>query len=225
MSSSEQLTDLRKSSSTSKEKNQEQIDQKTRRESTKSAKGKNGSSPKENKKQMPFISERDLQIDFSLSFKEIYNLHMTEIEAKTNLKRKHIYYFLLVSLFFFLIGHFEIIFSNIITGYFPLKWTIQDYKANMENFGKKWGTYWTIFSAFIFFDFHKKEVLEFIPLYFIVKTIFLTILYLPGFTAAVNLYDGFIKDILQKLSIYFQNKEENETMVNDLKKYVKLKTE
>ena len=48
---------------------------------------------------------------------------------------------------------------------------------------------------------------------------------MPGFTAAINLYDGFIKDILQKLSIYFQNREENETMVNDLKKYVKQKTE
>ena len=53
----------------------------------------------------------------------------------------------------------------------------------------------------------------------------MTILYLPGFTAAVNLYDGFIKDILQKLSIYLQIKDENETMVNDLKKYVKLKAE
>ena len=77
----------------------------------------------------------------------------------------------------------------------------------------------------MFFDFHKKEVLQIIPLYYIVKTIFLMILYLPGFTAAVNLYDGFIKDIIQKLSIYFQNKDENETMVNELKKYVKLKKE
>lgn len=223
MSSSENLADLRKS--TSKEKDQEQIDAKKIRESTKSLKSKNSSPPKENKNKVTFIPERELQIDFSLSFKEVYNLHMTEIEKKTNLKRKHIYYFLIISLIFFLIGHFEMIFSYIITGYFPIKWTIQDYKANTENFGKKWGTYWTIFSAFIFFDFHKKEVLQIIPLYFIVKTIFLTILYLPGFTAAVNLYDGFIKDILQKLSIYFQNREENETMVNDLKKYVKQKTE
>ena len=223
MSSSEHLADARQS--TSKEKNKEQTDPKKSQDSTKSIKKKNSSSPKENKNQVPFIPERELQIDFSLSFKEIYNLHMTEIEAKTNLKRKNIYYFLLISLFFFLIGHFEVIFSYIITGYFPIKWTIQDYKANTENFGKKWGTYWTIFSAFIFFDFHKKEVLTFIPLYFIVKTIFLIVLYLPGFTAAVNLYDGFIKDILQKLSIYLQIKDENETMVNDLKKYVKLKAE
>ena len=223
MSSSEQLTDIRKLST--KEIVQEGNDQKKRRESTKSFQKKNSSSPKEVPNQIPFIPERDLQIDFSLSFKEIYNIHMEEIESKTKLKRKYIYYFLLISLFFFIIGYCEIIFSYIITGYFPIIWTFQEYKANTENWGKKWGTYWTLLGAFIFFDFHQKEVLQIIPLYFIVKTIFFTVLYLPGFTAAVNLYDGFFKDKLQKLSIYLQNREESETMVNDLKKYVKLKTE
>lgn len=223
MNTSEQLIDQKKLST--KELMQDGIEQKKRRESTKSIQKKNSSSPKEAPNQIPFIPERDLQIDFSLSFKEIYNIHMTEIESKTKLKRKHIYYFLLISLIFFIFGYFERIFSYIITGYFPIIWSFQEYKANTENWGKKWGTYWTLFIAFIFFDFHKKEVLKIIPLYFIVKTIFFTILYLPGFTAAVNLYDGFFKDKLQKLSIYFQNREESETMVNDLKKYVKLKTE
>ena len=223
MSSSENLADLRKS--TSKEKDQEQIDAKKIRESTKSLKSKNSSPPKENKNKVPFIPERELQIDFSLSFKEIYNLHMTEIEKKTNLKRKHIYYFLIISLFFFLIGHFEIIFSYIITGYFPIKWTIQDYKANTENFGKKWGTYWTFFACFLFFDLHQKEVLKLIPFYFIIKCIFLIILYLPGFNAAANIYDGFLKDYLYQIITKFQNKDENDTMVNELKKIGKLKNE
>ena len=220
MSSSENLTDLRKSPL--KEASKEESEQKKLQESTKTLKTKK-TPPKENS--ISFIPERELQIDFSLSFKEIYNIHMTEIETKTKLKRKYIYFILLTSLFFFLIGHFELFFSFLITAYFPAIWTIQDYNAKTENCWKKWGTYWAFFSVFLFFDFHKKEVLKIIPLYFIVKTIFLTILYLPGFTAAVNLYDGFIKDILQKLSIYFQNKEDNETMVNDLKKIVKLKTE
>ena len=219
MSSSEQLTDLKKTNG--KEKIQE-INSQKKNLSTKFLRKNSSSNEKVN--QIP-IPEREIQMDFSLSFKEIYNIHITEIETKTNLKRKYIYYFLLISLFFFLIGHFEIFFSYIITGYFPLKWAYQDYKSKNEDFGKKWGTYWTLFIAFIFFDFHKKEVLKIIPLYFIVKTIFLMILYLPGFTAAVNLYDGFIKDIIQKLSIYFQNKDENETMVNELKKYVKVKKE
>ena len=51
------------------------------------------------------------------------------------------------------------------------------------------------------------------------------ILYLPGFTAAINLYDGVFKDILQKLSLYFQNKEDNDTLLNTYKKYNKQKTE
>ena len=223
MSSSEQLTDLRKSNA--KEKTQEINNQKKMHQSTKFLNTKNTLSPNEKTNQIPYIPERELQIDFSLSFKKIYNIHITEIEAKTNLKRKHIYYFLLISLFFFLIGQFEIIFSYIITIYFPLKWTIQDYKMKKENTGKKWGTYWTLFFAFAFFDFHKKEVLKIIPLYFILINIFLMILYLHGFTAAVNLYDEFIKDIIQKLKIYLQNKNENETMVDDLKRYVKLKNE
>ena len=225
MSSEEKMTEGKKSAFTSKDKKTNPTPEKKNfHESAKSFR-KKSSSPKEKQNQVPIIPERDLQIDFSLSFKEIYNIHITEIENKTKLKRKYIYYFLLISLFFFLIGHFEIIFSYIITGYFPVKWTIEDYKEKKENCSKKWGTYWTLFISFMFLDFHKKEVLKYIPLYFIVKTIFLMILFLPGFTAAVNLYDGLIKDFLQKLSIYFQNKEENETMVNDLKKYVKLKTE
>ncbi len=150
---------------------------------------------------------------------------MIEIENKTNLKRKHIYYFLFISFFFFLIGHFEIFFSYIITGYFPIKWTIQDYKENKPNFAKKWGTYWFLFIFLIFFDLQKKLVLKIIPFYFTVKTISLMILYLPGFNAAVNLYDGLFNNILQTLNKNLKNKDDNDTLVNDLKKYVKLKTE
>jgi receptor expression-enhancing protein 5/6 len=224
MSFKDILNDLKKT--ISKDKNPaETVDRKKSLESSKSIKSNNSSSEKEKINIFPTIPERELQTDFSLSFKEIYNIHMAEIESKTNLKRKHIYIFLLISLFFFLIGHFELFFCYIITGYFPLKWTIQDYKANKEHWGKKWGTYWFLFVFFIFFDLHKKEVLKIIPLYFIVKTIFLLILYLPGFTAAINLYDGVFKDILQKLSLYFQNKEDNDTLLNAYKKHHKQKTE
>ena len=145
MSSSEQPTDLRKSNG--KEKVQE-INTQKKNLSTKLL--RKNSSLNEKSNQIP-IPERELQLDFSLSFKEIYNIHITEIESKTNLKRKYIYYFLLISLFFFLIGQIEWIFSYIITVYFPLKWTIQDCKENNENSGKKWGTYWFFFFCFYVF--------------------------------------------------------------------------
>ena len=161
--------------------------------SPKSVNMKNSASPKDLKKTISLPNEKEMNSDFGLSFKEIYDYHIKEIEAKTNIKIKHIYTFLFVAFIFFMIGHFERIFSYIITGYFPIIWTREDYKSKKDYFWKKWGTYWTIFSILIFFDLHKKEVLKFIPLYFVVRCIFLLMLYLPGFTIAVSIYDGFLK--------------------------------
>ena len=186
---------------------------------------KNSSSPKDFKKNLTLPNERELNPDFSLSFREIYDYHIKEIEKKTNIKIKHIYYFLLVAFIFFMIGHFERTFSYIITGYFPILWTREDYKAKKDFFWKKWGTYWTIFSILLFFDFHKREVLKFIPLYFIVKCIFLLMLSLPGFTIAVSIYDGFLKNYIEQIEKLLQNKDNNESMLNDLKKNTKVKQE
>ena len=144
----------------------------------KSAKSKASASPKENKKNIPMPNERDYNKDFSLSFGELYEYHINIIEQKTNLKINQIYIFLLISFFFFMIGHFELIFSYIITGYYPIIWTREDYKEKKDNFWKKWGTYWTIFSLLIFFELHKNDVLKVIPLYFIIKCIFLLTLWI-----------------------------------------------
>ena len=62
---------------------------------------KNSSSPKDFKKNLTLPNERELNPDFSLSFREIYEYHIKEIEKKTNIKIKHIYYFLLVAFIFF----------------------------------------------------------------------------------------------------------------------------
>ena len=191
----------------------------------KSAKSKASASPKENKKNIPIPNERDYNKDFSLSFGELYEYHINIIEQKTNLKINQIYIFLLISFFFFMIGHFELIFSYIITGYYPIIWTREDYKEKKDNFWKKWGTYWTIFSLLIFFDLHKNDVLKVIPLYFIIKCIFLLMLYLPGFTIAETIFDGFLKDYLRQIEKYLQNKDDNDTMINDLKKNMKVKTD
>ena len=191
----------------------------------KSAKSKASASPKENKKNIPMPNERDYNKDFSLSFGELYEYHINIIEQKTNLKINQIYIFLLISFFFFMIGHFELIFSYIITGYYPIIWTREDYKEKKDNFWKKWGTYWTIFSLLIFFDLHKNDVLKVIPLYFIIKCIFLLMLYLPGFTIAETIFDGFLKDYLRQIEKYLQNKDDNDTMINDLKKNMKVKTD
>jgi len=221
MNSKEQLLDIKKTNS--KEHNSpDTLNHKKTLESPKVvSKPKNVQSSKEINQ---LFLEIETKTDFSLSFREIYNIHMKEIEEKTNLKRQYIYYFILVSFFFFLIGHFELIFSYILTGYFPIKWTYEDFKNKREHSGKKWGTYWGIFSLFIYLDFHKKIVLNIMPFYFFVKSIILLILYLPCFTVAINLYDGIIKELILQISLLFQNKDED-TLLSDAKKYIKFKEE
>ena len=180
-------------------------------------------SPTKLHKKFTFPKERELNTNFCLSLKEVYNYHITEIEKKTRIKINYIYYFLIIALLFFLVGHFELIFSYIITGYYPILWTREDYKLKRDFFWKKWGTYWSIFFIFIFFDYHKNEVLKIIPFYFIIKCVFLLILYIPGFSAAVYIYDGFLKDTLHQIGRYFQYKEDIETLANDFQKNVKIK--
>ena len=224
MSTSELTNTKKLNNSNSKESLIEEKEKKPKKEQE-SPKSKNSTSPNNSQNQIPFVAQSDFESDFGLTFKEIYNIHMIEIESKTNLNRKYIYTILIISFFFFLIGHLQRTCSYLITCIYPLKWTIEDFKSKKENFGKKWGTYWGLFCIFLFFDVHKREVLKIIPLYFIIKTAFLVILYLPGFSAAVNLYDGLFKEIFQSLSIYIQNKEESDILMNDVKNNVKVKKE
>ena len=72
---------------------------------------------------------------------------------------------------------------------------------------------------------HKKVVLKVVPLYFLVKCIILLMLYLPGFNVAENLYDGLLRNVFQDIGKQFQNREGYETMVDELRKKEKVKTE
>ena len=161
-----------------------------------------------------FLPQRDLQINFGLNYIELYELHIKQIEEKTNLNRKTIYIFLLIALFSLLIGFYERIFVYIITGYYPVKWTIEDYKFHSEKFKQKWGTYWILFFIFFIFDFFRDELLKIVPLYFIIRTIFLLILYLPNFDGAVCLYDGVFKEMI---ALIFSNKNNKQSLLNEIK--------
>ena len=50
-------------------------------------------------------------------------------------------------------------------------------------------------------------------------------LYLPGFNLAENIYDGLLRSVLQDIGNRFKNRDENGTMIDDLKKNVKEKKE
>ena len=222
MSSQQDPTNKKKDET--KDKKDVKPSQKT--ETPKSTKTKSTAVPSDNKKNnIPIQNDKAADKDLGLTFSEIYDYHIKVIEDKTNLTINQIYCFLLISLFFFMIGKYELIFSYIITLYFPIIWTKEDYFEKKKNFGKKWGIYWTVFCILIFFDLHKKFVLKIVPLYFLAKCIILLMLYLPGFNIAENLYDGLLRNVFQDIGKQFQIGEGYETMVDELRKKEKVKTE
>ena len=139
-----------KKQSDSKEKKEIKSSQKT--ETPKSSKTKSTSTPKDNKKNSISVSnEPENCKNLGLTFSQIYDYHIKVIEEKTNLKINQIYWFLSISLFFFMIGHFERIFSYIITLYFPIIWTKEDYFAKKKEFWKKMGNLLDSIFCFNFF--------------------------------------------------------------------------
>ena len=195
-------------------------------ETPKSTKTKGTTNQNDNKKNnIPIQNDKAADKDLGMTFSQIYDYHIKVIEEKTNLTINQIYCFFLISFIFFTIGKYELIFSYIITLYFPLIWTKEDFFEKKKNFAKKWGMYWTVFCILIFFDMHKKVVLKVVPLYFLVKCIILLMLYLPGFNIAENLYDGLLRNVFQDIGKQFQNREGYETMVDELRKKEKVKTE
>lgn len=175
------------------------------------------------KREKLFMAEREIRRTIGLTFKELYEINIKQIENKTKINRKKIYMLLVISLFFFLLGYYEIIFTYLLTIYFPIKWTIEDYKLKKDDFYKMWGTYWLIFSLFVFFDFNKKEVLKFVPFYFIIRSTLLLFLYLPCFKGAITLYDTQLSDFFKNIDIFINSNKSNGSLLDDIKKNVKFK--
>lgn len=164
-------------------------------------------------------------IKAEVSFDDIYENYITQIEQKTKLTRKQIYIALLVAFAFFLIGRLEIIITYIITVYFPVKWTIESFKSKDEDFFKMWGSYWIVFGCFVVLDIFHKYFIYYIPLYFFIRTISLLWLFLPCFQGGIIFYNVVFVELL-KISYFFRAKrKENETMLQELLKKKKLKTE
>lgn len=163
--------------------------------------------------------------DREISFNELYESHLKTIEEKTKLKRKYIYSIIGLSFFFFFIGHFEIFFTYLLTAYFPIIWTYQEYKAKKEDYLKMWGSYWVIFIIFGVFDFFYKSFIEYVPFYFVVRTSVLLILYLPCFKGAIAIYHSVFVEVIRLTSLYKGKYNEKNSMLTEYKNRIKAKKE
>lgn len=186
------------------------------------------STPKLNKfsidKPESFLEKEEVK-DIEISFNELYESYIRSIEDKTKLKRKYIYVILGISYSLFLLGYFEIYITYLLTAYFPIIWTYQDYKNKKEDYLKMWGSYWVIFLFFVSADFFYKSFIEYVPFYFVVRTSFLLILYLPCFRGAIAIYHSVFIEFIRLTSKYKGKYNEKYSMLAEYKNRIKAKKE
>ena len=178
------------------------------------------------KKESESFIEKEIIDDTQITFNEFYESKIKEIEKKTKLDRKILYLLVIITLISFVVGKYEILFSNILTMIFPIKWTMEEYQKYDEDFIKMWGTFWIIFGICVIFDIFHRIVLYFVPFYFLIRTISLLYLYLPCFKGAITVYNVVFVEVFKYTSLKKRlDAEGDNSLLSELKKIIKAKKE
>ena len=173
----------------------------------------------------PSFLKRHISNDTEVTFEFIYEDYMSQIEAKTRLKRKYIYAAIILTLISFTIGRLERLFANLLTLVYPLIWSIQEYHSDDEDFLKMWGSYWGVFGFFFALDCFKSKVLTVMPLYFFLRTVILMYFYLPCFEGARTFYNIVFDEKLKLAQFFKEGSDEKDSMLNEIKSKIKNKKE
>lgn len=98
-----------------------------------------------------------------------------------------------------------------ITVLYPAFKSIQALETEHTEDDKEWLTYWIIFGLFTLIDDFFGFVLAYIPYFYWIKLAFFIYLLAPQTKGARTIYNGFVKDLLNK------NKQHIEGLINDIK--------
>ena len=162
-------------------------------------------------------------LETQIPFNVIYDNYMKQIEERTQIQRKYIFLILGIACFFFMIGRLEIIITYILTGYFPIRWGYEDYHNKERDFSKMWGSYSGIFFVFFLLDCFHTYFIDFIPLYFYIRTFTLLWLYLPCFKGAIVFYNVIFVEVLKCADSLRSKIDEKDSMLFEIKEKLKAK--
>ena len=170
--------------------------------------------------------EKEMADDTLTSFNDVYESYISEIEKKTKINRNILYLLVTFTIISFAIGKHQLLFSNLLTMIFPIKWTMEEYKKNDEDSNKMWVTFWLVFGVFVILDLFHKIVLYFVPFYFLIRTISLLYLYLPCFKGAITVYNEVVLEAFKYTCLKKKLVEGNDSsLLSELKKVIKTKKE
>ena len=140
-------------------------------------------------------------------------------------EKKLIYISLVISFFLFLINHFQLLFSYLITLIIPVYLSIKDYFSNDEDFFKTWVSYYIAFLIFFILDIFHIFFIEFFPFYFFIRTFILIFLYHPLYKGSLRFYDDIFIEIFRLTGFYKTKFSLKNSMLNELEEKLKLNNE
>ena len=115
--------------------------------------------------------------------------------------------FLVICLFYTLMGTFQSILTNMVGFLYPAYKSLEALESDNLGDDKHWLTYWVCFSCFMMFDqlAEKLFVKRIIPFYFFLKLAFLIYLFHPSTSGAKNIYRNLILPFVRGHQMEVQN--------------------
>ncbi|KAL7416875.1 TB2/DP1, HVA22 family-domain-containing protein, partial [Mrakia frigida] len=125
-----------------------------------------------------------------------------DFEAKTHVPKAYTFLGLVATLFvtiFFNAFGMAPAVTNVLGYALPAYFSIQALESSGTTDDKQWLTYWISFSSFTLIEsIFGKAIQKFIPWWFVLKTVLIVYLQLPGTRGAAQLYDNVLRPLLAR---------------------------
>ncbi|XP_025424133.1 receptor expression-enhancing protein 5-like [Sipha flava] len=121
-------------------------------------------------------------------------------EAQTGVNRLNLFFgFAVFIVFYLLIGYGTLLLSNLIGFLYPAYASIKAVESSGKDDDTKWLTYWVVFSFITLIEFPAEIILQWIPFYSLIKTIFFVWCFIPIHNnGSVVVYSKFIRPYFLK---------------------------
>lgn len=121
-----------------------------------------------------------------------------QLSNKTGLSPIMLLTILFIFLALIMFGFYEDHLTLIIGTVYPLYFSIKTLKTGTISEVKRWLTYWIFLTVFIWFESCFSWLLNYIPFYFVWRTLILVFSYIPQFEYSTVIYDFIIKKFYSK---------------------------
>uniref|UniRef100_A0AC35FMS9 Receptor expression-enhancing protein n=1 Tax=Panagrolaimus sp. PS1159 TaxID=55785 RepID=A0AC35FMS9_9BILA len=129
-----------------------------------------------------------------------------KIESTSGIKREQVVYGVSAALGLYLIfGGLAQLICNIIGFAYPAYASVKAVRTENKDDDTQWLVYWCVFASFSLLDFFADAVMSFIPIYWILKVVFLLYLALPQTKGAIRLYVKYVDPAITKIDALIAN--------------------